>query len=40
MKKQIIALLILFISISTFSQNKPFLEEIKAFRAQDSIQKP
>lgn len=40
MKKQIFALLILFISVNTFSQNKPFWDEIKAFRTQDSIQKP
>jgi lysophospholipase L1-like esterase len=40
MKKQIIALLILLISVSVFSQNKPFWDEIKAFRTQDSIQKP
>ncbi|MEO5777452.1 MAG: GDSL-type esterase/lipase family protein [Flavobacterium sp.] len=40
MKKQILALLILFISINTFSQTKPFWDEIKAFRIQDSIQKP
>lgn len=40
MKKQLIALLILFISFSTFSQSKPFWDEIKAFRIQDSIQKP
>ena len=40
MKKQIIALLILFISVSALSQNKPFWDEIKAFRTQDSIQKP
>lgn len=40
MKKQIIALLILFISVTAYSQNKPFWDEIKAFRIQDSIQKP
>ncbi len=40
MKKQIIVLLILFISVTAFSQNKPFWDEIKAFRTQDSIQKP
>lgn len=40
MKKQILALLILFVSVNTFSQSKPFWDEIKAFRAQDSINKP
>ena len=40
MKKQILALLILFISVTSFSQNKPFWDEIKAFRSEDSIQKP
>lgn len=40
MKKQLIALLIFFISFHSFSQSKPFWDEIKAFREQDSIQKP
>lgn len=40
MRKQIIVLLILFISVTTFSQNKPFWDEIRAFQIQDSLQKP
>ncbi|MFN3755044.1 GDSL-type esterase/lipase family protein [Flavobacterium sp.] len=40
MKKYLIALLILFISFSVTAQQKPFWDEIKAFRTQDSIQKP
>lgn len=40
MKKHLISLLALFISISVFSQQKPFWDEIQAFRKQDSIQKP
>ena len=40
MKKQLLALLILFVSVKAFSQNKPFWDEIKAFHTQDSIQKP
>lgn len=39
MKKQFITLLVLFISITAFAQ-KPFWDEIEAFRKQDSIQKP
>lgn len=40
MKKHLLTLLVLFISVNAFSQNKPFWDEIKAFRVQDSIQKP
>lgn len=40
MKKHIVVLLILFVSVSVFSQSKPFWDEIKAFRTQDSLQKP
>lgn len=40
MKKQLIAFAILFISLNVYSQEKPFWNEIKAFRTQDSIQKP
>jgi lysophospholipase L1-like esterase len=40
MKKQLLALLILFVSVTSFSQNKPFWDEIKAFHIQDSLQKP
>ena len=40
MKKHFIAFLILFVSVNAFSQKNPFENEIKAFRAQDSIQKP
>jgi len=40
MKKFSFALVVLFISVHAFSQNKPFWDEIKSFRTQDSIQKP
>ncbi len=40
MKKHIFALLICFISFYSYSQDKPFWDEIKAFKEQDSIQKP
>lgn len=40
MKKQLIAFAILFISLNVYSQEKPFWNEIKTFRTQDSIQKP
>ena len=40
MKKQLIALLVLFISLNAVAQEKRFGDEIKAFRIQDSIQKP
>lgn len=40
MKKQLIALVILFISFQVSAQQKPYWNEIKAFRTQDSIQKP
>lgn len=40
MKKQLVALFILFISFHVAAQQKPFWDEIKAFRTQDSIQKP
>lgn len=38
--KKIVALVMLFISFQVVSQEKPFWDEIKAFRMQDSIQKP
>ena len=40
MKKSLFAFLVLFISFQSYSQNKPFWDEIKAFKAQDSIQEP
>lgn len=40
MKKYSVALLILFISFNVTAQQKPFWKEIKAFKTQDSIQKP
>jgi lysophospholipase L1-like esterase len=40
MKKYLIALLILFLSYNSFAQNKPFSDEIKVFKQQDSIQEP
>lgn len=40
MKKHLIALLIVLFSFSSFAQNKPFWDEIKAFKQQDSIQEP
>ena len=39
-KKQLLTLLILFISFTVFAQQKPFWDEIKAFKIQDSIQQP
>jgi lysophospholipase L1-like esterase len=40
MKKLILLLSILFISANTIAQENQFTNEIKAFRKQDSIQKP
>jgi len=40
MKKLILFLSILFISVNTIAQENQFTNEIKAFRKQDSIQKP
>lgn len=40
MKKYISLLLILFISINSFSQEKPFWGEIRAFQKQDIIEAP
>ncbi|NNT73089.1 G-D-S-L family lipolytic protein [Flavobacterium sp. IMCC34852] len=40
MKKQLFALLILFISFNVTAQQQPFWNEIKAFKTQDSIQQP
>ncbi|MDN3677010.1 GDSL-type esterase/lipase family protein [Flavobacterium paronense] len=40
MRKLLIGLVILFLSLNSYSQQQPFWEEIKAFRTQDSIQKP
>lgn len=40
MKRQLLTLLIVFISFNIFAQDKPFWEEIKAFKTQDSIQQP
>ncbi|PZO27445.1 MAG: G-D-S-L family lipolytic protein [Flavobacteriaceae bacterium] len=40
MKKLILLLSILFISVNTIAQENQFTNEIKAFRKQDSIQKP
>jgi lysophospholipase L1-like esterase len=40
MKKLILLLSILFISSNTIAQENQFTNEIKAFRKQDSIQKP
>ena len=40
MRKHLFGLIILFISVAAFSQQKPFWDEIKAFRIQDSIKKP
>lgn len=40
MKKLLFALLLVIVSISSYAQTKPFWNEIKAFRTQDSIQKP
>lgn len=40
MKKVLVIILVFFISVHSFSQNKPYWDEIKAFREQDSIQKP
>lgn len=40
MKKYIIALAVLLISFNSFSQAKPFWDEIVAFRKQDSLEKP
>lgn len=38
--KRFAVLLVLFITFSTAAQQKPFWDEIKAFRAADSIQQP
>lgn len=40
MKKYSILALFLLVSVAIFSQDKPFWKEIKAFKDQDSIQKP
>ncbi len=40
MRKQLFAILILFISFNVIAQQKPFWNEIKAFKSQDSIQQP
>ncbi len=40
MRNPILALLLLFVSFNVNAQQKPFWDEIKAFRVQDSIQKP
>lgn len=40
MKKQLFALFVFFISFTVAAQQKPFWNEIKAFRTQDSIQPP
>ena len=40
MKKQLLALVLLFLSFQVSAQQKPYWNEIKAFRTQDSIQKP
>ncbi|MBF6640835.1 G-D-S-L family lipolytic protein [Flavobacterium sp. J49] len=40
MKKQFLVLVILFISFQVSAQQKPYWDEIKAFRTQDSIQQP
>lgn len=40
MRKYFIIVLTLLVSIAIHSQQKPFWDEIKAFRKQDSIQKP
>lgn len=40
MKKYSILVFFLVVSVSLFSQDKPFWKEIKAFQIQDSIQKP
>lgn len=40
MKRQLFTLLILFISFNVIAQQKPFWNEIKAFKIQDSIQQP
>ncbi|MEY2631159.1 MAG: hypothetical protein RLZZ469_2057 [Bacteroidota bacterium] len=37
MKKKLFAILILFISFNVIAQQKPFWNEIKAFKTQDSI---
>ena len=40
MKKHIINFFVLLLCFSSFAQNKPFWDEIKAFQHQDSIQMP
>jgi lysophospholipase L1-like esterase len=40
MNKHLVVILFLFITVNLYSQQKPFWDEIKAFRTQDSIQKP
>ena len=40
MKRQLFTLLILFISFNVIAQHKPFWNEIKVFKTQDSIQQP
>jgi lysophospholipase L1-like esterase len=38
--KKLVVVMLLFLTFSSFSQEKPFLDEIQAFRKQDSIQPP
>lgn len=40
MRNPILVLLLLFISVTVAAQQKPFWDEIKAFRMQDSLQPP
>jgi lysophospholipase L1-like esterase len=40
MRKLLIVLVLSVVSLSVWAQPKPFWEEIKAFKTQDSIQKP
>lgn len=40
MKKSLVFLLTLFLYVTAFSQEKPFWDEIQAFRKQDSLQPP
>lgn len=40
MKKHLITLFLFFLCLTSFAQNKPFWNEIQAFKQQDSIQEP
>lgn len=40
MKKFVVSLLLLLFTLSSFSQEKPFWDEIQAFKKQDSLQPP